>query len=47
MPQLVNEHAGVRVAVGSRRRRHRRHGELRVVPLRRQTRVRHCLRVSS
>lgn len=47
VPQLVNEHAGVCVAVGSRRRRHRRHREFRVVPLRRQTRVRHCLRIPS
>ena len=46
MPQLVNEHAGVRVAVGSRWR-HRRYGELGVVPLRHQARVRHRLCVSA
>lgn len=46
VPQLVNEHAGVRVAVGSGRRRHCRYGELWVVPLRHQARVCHRLRVS-
>lgn len=47
VPQLVNEHAGVRVAVGSCRRRHCRYGELRIVPLRHQTRIRYRLCVSA
>jgi len=47
VPQLVNERAGVRIAgVGSRRWRHRRYREFRIVPLCGQAGIHHGLCVS-